>query len=785
MSKSLIDHYNKLNEKVGHHSKLILLIIVVVSLLVIASIKSGILTYSKSYDVLQAKPEIHTPTNKIEMKEISSVPQKSKIDSTHKAILACGDSGFLYNSGFTSKITNREPVDKIVQASSSRKSVFFFSYIGGSSKTNIIHKWSFNGKPIASVNLKVGSQRWRTWSSKNLNNKKGTWKVSVLDDKNCLLGSSTIIVADTDKFSDSYITGLHSPESALLIFLKRSQNEMTFSKEKVEFFIGDGRNGFTKTTSYKTGSEDAITKFIQGDKAIPGDYTYYRSFINRRNQKGETPLIEAIKLGHTKRIYELLRKGALTFIRDDKDKTAIEYAHEFDLTNVEDAIYKAMIKKEVTSKNNIVNFLTKSIEKDRLDNGDTALLAAIGNGDEQAVRNILGDLVIGKRLGLTVRVYDAGANLQQEFQKERLSKSKRMSAAKGGALYQYNYLGKLPIEIAKEKGFWGIERLLDDAMDANPPPWAVSRAVSTSSMINGKPQNCLRKFIADTKTAYYYSEHLGMKGKTIIHRWKHTNGKTEEFVFPLKTNAESIFSKQDIASIDLGAWTITIETYEGLVLMTERLTKTYSEDKIGTRARDIDICQSYSSILYKLANFGAPIPQIDKYMNKLNGLEKKTEASLMLHIAVNTRNVILARYALRMGANLEMTDKKTKLTPFLGAVDNNDLLMAFLLNKSGANINAINSKTRDGAIHISTRKHNHTMVEFLLNNGVNVDTLANGKQSALSLAAGTCDTKAVNLLLKHKANTQIKNYAGLMAKDNYIKKCGIRADIGTLELLNQ
>ena len=62
---------------------------------------------------------------------------------------------------------------------------------GMSPPTTVTHVWYFEGKTMARVDLSVGSQNWRTWSSKTYKpDWTGSWEVKVLDEDGMVLGSA-------------------------------------------------------------------------------------------------------------------------------------------------------------------------------------------------------------------------------------------------------------------------------------------------------------------------------------------------------------------------------------------------------------------------------------------------------------------------------------------------------------------------------------------------------------------------------------------------------------------
>ena len=103
-------------------------------------------------------------------------------------------SGSIKRAQLTSRMKNREPTDKAgksIYLERGMSKVYFFTEVLGKSGEKITHTWYRNGKPIAKVNLAIGSNRWRCYSSKNLSrNMGGQWSVKVSDQKGKVLASS-------------------------------------------------------------------------------------------------------------------------------------------------------------------------------------------------------------------------------------------------------------------------------------------------------------------------------------------------------------------------------------------------------------------------------------------------------------------------------------------------------------------------------------------------------------------------------------------------------------------
>jgi hypothetical protein len=86
-------------------------------------------------------------------------------------------------SSITTAIENQQPVDRISTYSADFGKLYCFTRIvGATSDTSVTHVWLFRGHEMARVTLPVGSNNWRTNSSKRfLPQWAGDWQVRVLD----------------------------------------------------------------------------------------------------------------------------------------------------------------------------------------------------------------------------------------------------------------------------------------------------------------------------------------------------------------------------------------------------------------------------------------------------------------------------------------------------------------------------------------------------------------------------------------------------------------------------
>ena len=90
----------------------------------------------------------------------------------------------------TSAIDQREPVNTLgnVVSLEKHRRIYFFTHLVDSNKQQMEHRWFYKNQLQAAVVLKIGSDNWRTYSSKGLTeNMLGAWRVELVDQSNTLL----------------------------------------------------------------------------------------------------------------------------------------------------------------------------------------------------------------------------------------------------------------------------------------------------------------------------------------------------------------------------------------------------------------------------------------------------------------------------------------------------------------------------------------------------------------------------------------------------------------------
>lgn len=92
----------------------------------------------------------------------------------------------------TSAVENRQPVDNlqddVVGKTDIITKVYFFTRISTLGGKQISHRWFYQGQLQAEVPLNIGSDSWRTYSSKRIKpDWQGDWQVQVWHEQEMLL----------------------------------------------------------------------------------------------------------------------------------------------------------------------------------------------------------------------------------------------------------------------------------------------------------------------------------------------------------------------------------------------------------------------------------------------------------------------------------------------------------------------------------------------------------------------------------------------------------------------
>lgn len=113
-------------------------------------------------------------------------------------VIAAGDAS-VSRAVFTTSLNDREPANDLQTVPYGEKTVYFFTEVLNASGSSVTHLWTYNDIEIARIKLNIGSDQWRTWSSKQIwHLTPGEIKVQVLDPDNMILVEKTLTIANKE-----------------------------------------------------------------------------------------------------------------------------------------------------------------------------------------------------------------------------------------------------------------------------------------------------------------------------------------------------------------------------------------------------------------------------------------------------------------------------------------------------------------------------------------------------------------------------------------------------------
>ncbi len=95
---------------------------------------------------------------------------------------AAATGGSVERSAVTSLVFDREPQDALEKVKSDSGKIFYFTEVRDMSGESVVHRWEHDGAVMSEVSFEIGSPRWRTFSSKDIDpSGLGSWSVSTVD----------------------------------------------------------------------------------------------------------------------------------------------------------------------------------------------------------------------------------------------------------------------------------------------------------------------------------------------------------------------------------------------------------------------------------------------------------------------------------------------------------------------------------------------------------------------------------------------------------------------------
>lgn len=99
---------------------------------------------------------------------------------------------------FATDVKNRQPVDVDTVFTANLGSVYCYTQIeGAEDTTQIAHAWYYKDEEKARIELDVQSNRWRTWSSKTIQQSwTGPWRVMIEDAEGNVLATKSFVIRE-------------------------------------------------------------------------------------------------------------------------------------------------------------------------------------------------------------------------------------------------------------------------------------------------------------------------------------------------------------------------------------------------------------------------------------------------------------------------------------------------------------------------------------------------------------------------------------------------------------
>ncbi len=635
---------------------------------------------------------------------------------------ACVEDALLYRSVFTDAVEDRVPQKRIVTLGPGRETVFFFTEIIAAGDRTVRHRWFHNDAQVAEVGFDVKADRWRTWSSKRLDALgPGTLRVEVREG-DCLIDQQSILIAETEQIDPAEIRGWKRPRQAFETHLARH-----------------------------TGPDTGIAS--------------YRQTIDAPGENGDTPLLAAIRRGDTDEALVLIRSvdyrsieswedlpateiaylsfQANPYVADANGVSPIDLAHGLGQTEVVEALL-ASITELTTYKQRVRYNGTRHVGKwgdgivyklardrggfTRFADGDTPLMRAIKSGNEQAVATLL-------QLGVTPPESYPLLPLVD--------------------LFAYDATGRQPLDIARDEGRYGIERLLRFAIDRSAPKWAVSRSAFATAMDGDEPADC-RKAASDREPlVYFFTELTDIEGRTIRHDWLFKKRVVQSNSFDIRTQRWSVQSSRAFTPADVGNWDVRVSTADGLVLKEARLAykaMTPDMEDYPDSYWQMDCDRIGLGAQYALISAHAPLQKIRYLADKgMMWPPKSSQGGDLFHQVISEGNITLTRWFLDNGYDIG-GQPKNRMTPLMIAAQSGDVPMTLYLIKRGADVNQLRYQDRHTALNEAIFRGKLDVAEALIDHGANPNHQDKRGRSALGRAIGACNLDATLLLLGHGAD---------------------------------
>jgi hypothetical protein len=100
----------------------------------------------------------------------------------------------LSQARFAMAVADRAPIGaEPISIPTDHDAVFFFNDVRHGNGQTLQHRWYYQDELVSNVTLRIGSDRWRTWSRKRLGKRRnGDWRVEVTTADGCMLANQVL-----------------------------------------------------------------------------------------------------------------------------------------------------------------------------------------------------------------------------------------------------------------------------------------------------------------------------------------------------------------------------------------------------------------------------------------------------------------------------------------------------------------------------------------------------------------------------------------------------------------
>ncbi len=647
---------------------------------------------------------------------------------------------------FTRQIVNSSPVDHIQSLGLRQQELYFYSTVVGGAQQTVSHRWLFNNQPIQEQSFTLGFDQFPIWSKQLLNDKKGNWEVQVWAD-GCLLERFKISHTDND---EAQLVGIdkdnswHQPKDVLdTIILNSAKSLLPEQDYVVETWMLEG-NYWQKERNASGVYSDDITNAIRiGDVSkISGHFNR-----NRRNQNGDTPLLEAIKNDQEKSAIILLEIGANPFMRGSDGAKPYNLAIERGMGDLTAAMlsYAETEKLWLQGKDErfqsgiIKSILTHQKWQQRNALGDTPLLLAAREDNDWAVAVLL--------------------QFQNRTQHQAINP------------FVNDPLGKRANDIARDNNNLFAADLIEQFQQQSKAPWQILESSISTGMKGARSFDCvIKQPLAKSATYYYFNHVMDIDASVLRHKWFYQNRLVKDVMPNEGSRKGTLFSTHTLKEIDKGYWYVELVNEQGDVL--DRMQLAYGEKYTSGGGTPLSTpCLGTKRSLSSLIAGWQDPHLIAEMIDAMDYFDPNNPIGLAE--AIEYGNISVVRLLLDRGASLSKPLRmRNKNVPalFLAVKSGNSTMVNYLLHR-GADANA-QGRGFTTPLYRAVVERNPKIVKLLLENGANPRMPTKYLDSLpLIKAASFCDIDVMELLVKHSARFDQKTSKGLTARDIASRDC--------------